>query len=47
MANRVLDLVGGAQVAYLPHDAYYKHQPHLSFEERTQVNYDRRIRAGN
>lgn len=40
MANRVLDLVGGAQVAYLPHDAYYKHQPHLSFEERTQVNYD-------
>lgn len=40
MARRILKMVGGAQVAYLPHDAYYKHQPHLSFEERTQVNYD-------
>jgi uridine kinase len=28
------------KVAMVQHDAYYRHQPHLSFEERTQVNYD-------
>ncbi len=24
----------------LPHDAYYRHMPELTFEERTKVNYD-------
>ena len=40
MARSILAQVGGEPLAYLPHDAYYKHQPQLSFEDRTQVNYD-------
>ena len=32
--------MGRDRVAYMPHDAYYRHNPLLSFEERTQVNYD-------
>jgi uridine kinase len=40
MARSILAQVGGEPLAYLPHDAYYKHQPELSFEARTQVNYD-------
>lgn len=39
-ARAVLDAVGASQVAYLPHDAYYKDQPDLSFEERARLNYD-------
>ena len=27
-------------VALIQHDAYYCHSPHLSFEERSRVNYD-------
>ncbi len=32
--------MGASQIAYLPHDAYYKDQPHLSLEERAALNYD-------
>ncbi|HEX6387740.1 MAG TPA: uridine kinase [Anaerolineae bacterium] len=39
-AGAVLDAVGASQVAYLPHDAYYKDQPDLSLEERARLNYD-------
>ncbi len=28
------------QVALIQHDAYYRHQPEISYEERTKVNYD-------
>lgn len=28
------------RVAMIEHDAYYRHRPELSFEERTSVNYD-------
>jgi uridine kinase len=28
------------EVSLIQHDAYYRHMPHLSFEERAQVNYD-------
>lgn len=28
------------KVALIQHDAYYRHMPQLSFEERTRVNYD-------
>jgi uridine kinase len=28
------------QVSLVQHDAYYRHQPELSYEERTRVNYD-------
>lgn len=40
VANAILDAMGAENVAYLPHDAYYHHNPHLSYEERTRVNYD-------
>ncbi len=40
VARNVLRAVGAATVAYLPHDAYYKDNPHLSLEERAQQNYD-------
>ena len=31
---------GLSGVALIQHDSYYRHQPHLSFPERTRVNYD-------
>ncbi len=40
VARTVLTSVGAEKIAYLPHDAYYRHSPHLSLEERSQVNYD-------
>lgn len=40
VARAILDAVGASQIAYMPHDAYYRDQPKLSFEERTQLNYD-------
>lgn len=39
VASEVVDRLDG-RVAVLHHDAYYRHMPHLSFEERTRVNYD-------
>jgi len=40
VALTILDAVGAARVAYLPHDAYYRDRPDLSLEERALVNYD-------
>jgi uridine kinase len=40
IARAVLDAVGASQVAYLPHDAYYKNRDDLSLEERALLNYD-------
>jgi uridine kinase len=40
VALTILDAVGAAKVTYLPHDAYYKDRPDLSFDERALVNYD-------
>ena len=40
VARTILEAVGASQVAYLPHDAYYRDQPNLSPEERRQLNYD-------
>lgn len=40
VARAILEAVGASQIAYVPHDAYYRHQPLLSFEERSQQNYD-------
>lgn len=40
VAHSMLRSVGAERIAFLPHDAYYRHNPHLSFEERTKVNYD-------
>jgi uridine kinase len=40
VARAVLDAVGASQIAYLPHDAYYKDREDLTFEERALLNYD-------
>lgn len=40
IARSVVDLVGRDKVVYLQQDSYYRDQPHLSFEERAQINYD-------
>jgi uridine kinase len=39
IAASVVELLEG-RVALVQHDAYYRHMPELSFEERTKVNYD-------
>jgi uridine kinase len=36
----ILERVGRTQIAYLPHDAYYKDQRHLEPAQRAKVNYD-------
>jgi uridine kinase len=40
VARSILDQVGAAQVAYLPHDAYYVDRSELTLEDRAQLNYD-------
>lgn len=40
VAETILNTVGASQVAYLPHDAYYRDMSHLPFAERAQLNYD-------
>jgi len=40
VAHRILDRVGAENITYIPHDAYYKDLSHLSYEERSQVNFD-------
>lgn len=40
IAQSVVAQIGPDRVAFIPHDAYYRHRPDISFEERTQVNYD-------
>jgi uridine kinase len=39
IAETVVGTLEG-RVALVQHDAYYRHMPHLSFQERTKVNYD-------
>ena len=38
IAEAVVDRLNG-QVALMQHDAYYRHTPELSYEDRTKVNY--------
>lgn len=38
IAEALRDAIDG--VAWIKHDAYYRHLPHLSFEQRSRVNYD-------
>ncbi len=40
LASLILERVGRTQIAYLPHDAYYKDQRHLPLPQRAKVNYD-------
>lgn len=36
----VVEDIGPDRVAVLQHDAYYRDQPHLTFEQRAAINYD-------
>lgn len=40
VAKAVLEAVGASDVAYLPHDAYYRDRSDLPLEERAKLNYD-------
>ncbi|MER3483299.1 MAG: uridine kinase [Meiothermus sp.] len=40
VTQAVVDAVGGAHVALLPMDNYYKDSPDLPFAERVKLNYD-------
>jgi uridine kinase len=38
IAEALVDAIDG--VAFIQHDAYYRHQPHLTYDQRVRVNYD-------
>jgi uridine kinase len=40
LASAILDAIGHHKISFLPHDAYYRDQAELSFEERLKINYD-------
>jgi uridine kinase len=40
VARALVERIGPDQVAYLEHDNYYRDLSHLSFDERSQVNFD-------
>ncbi|MGH2536628.1 MAG: uridine kinase [Candidatus Promineifilaceae bacterium] len=40
VAAAILEAVGASQVAYLPHDAYYRDMSHIPLPERAKLNYD-------
>lgn len=40
VSNALLERVGHHNIAYLPHDAYYKDLRHLSSDERKRINFD-------
>ena len=40
VTKALMESVGPDNVAFFPHDAYYRDYSHLTLEERTQVNWD-------
>lgn len=40
VAMKILERVGTENIAYIPHDAYYRNLSHLPPEERVRVNFD-------
>jgi uridine kinase len=40
IAQSIIEAIGPGDVALLQHDAYYREQSHLPFEQRVLVNYD-------
>ncbi len=40
IARAIVERLGPENVAYVPHDAYYRDLSHLPFEERTRQNFD-------
>ncbi len=40
VSHAILDRVGHERIAFIQHDSYYRDLSHLSYEERTRVNFD-------
>ena len=40
IVNEIIEKIGPEKISVLHHDAYYKHRPELTFEERTKINFD-------
>lgn len=40
LAHTIVDELGSDKVTVISEDAYYKHNPHIPFEEREKINYD-------
>ncbi|MXY75927.1 MAG: uridine kinase [Acidimicrobiia bacterium] len=40
ICEAIVERIGAEHVALIAHDAYYRHRPEISYEERTKVNYD-------
>ena len=40
VSNALLERVGHHNIAYFPHDAYYKELDHLTPEQRARINFD-------
>ncbi len=38
--NKLIKKIGSQNIVVIQHDWYYKHNPHLSFDERALLNYD-------
>ncbi len=40
IVSEILKQLGSDKVSVLHHDAYYRHRPELTYEERTKINFD-------
>lgn len=40
LANTIVNEIGSDRVVVISEDSYYKHLPHLPFEERAKMNFD-------
>jgi uridine kinase len=40
VSNQIMERVGQKNIAYIPHDAYYKDLSNLSDDERDRINFD-------
>lgn len=40
LVNKVLTQVDPRDIVVIQHDWYYNHLPHMSFEERSRINFD-------
>ena len=40
ITRAVVDSVGADRITLIQHDAYYRHLPELTFEQRSAINYD-------
>lgn len=40
IANALIERIGMDNIAYLPHDAYYKDMSHLDAHQRKEINFD-------